>query len=348
MLAARHTPPAARGGRHRAKSIHKGSDPPARTSTTADDPNLRGLAEALSETVARLEGESRHYSSRLLTSIEDERRRIGRELHDETSQTLAATLISLEMVEKGLRRLPSSTCASGSPLQGAHLPRLDQLKLLIYDLRPSTLDDLGLVPALRWYIESPPARRRPRGRGRLRSATARLPAPSRPPSTGRPGGARQRRQARRARRTSTSSWRSTRATRASRSSTTAAASTRDVAPGGENPHGLGLLSMQERVELLGGTHDHRHDCGGGTRIHVVVPVRPERGRSMNDAADSDQGSGAIRVVARRRPHDPARGRARRCSPSRTTSSWSARPSDGARGARRWSSAARSTWSSWTW
>ena len=50
----------------------------------------------------RLEGESRRYSGKMFEAIEDERRRIGRELHDDTSQTLAAALINLELAAKGL------------------------------------------------------------------------------------------------------------------------------------------------------------------------------------------------------------------------------------------------------
>ena len=242
----------------------------------ADDPNLRALAEALSDMLARLEGESRHYSSRLLNSIEDERRRIGRELHDETSQTLAATLINLEIAEKGLRTSPIEVRERVAHSKRLLVHALEQIKLLIYDLRPSTLDDLGLVPALRWYIDS-----------HLRSAGFELEVDFENAQVRLPGEA------------ETALYRVAQEAlanvvrHAGATHVTVKLETHEgygslaiidngrgfdkltVAPGGENPHGVGLLSMQERVELLGGQMSIDTEWGRGTRVHAVVPVRPD-------------------------------------------------------------------------
>ena len=84
---------------------------------------------------------------------EDERKRIARELHDETSQSLSALALNLD-----------TTCialATGSQEAGRHLQMarsiaegmLGNIHRLINDLRPSLLDDLGLVPAVTWYGE---------------------------------------------------------------------------------------------------------------------------------------------------------------------------------------------------
>jgi signal transduction histidine kinase len=87
---------------------------------------------------------------KVITAQEDERKRIARELHDETTQSLAVLLMGLE--------------AAGEALRGGKTPRLDEVKTvavrtledvhrLILDLRPSVLDDLGLLSAIRWYAD---------------------------------------------------------------------------------------------------------------------------------------------------------------------------------------------------
>lgn len=84
---------------------------------------------------------------------EDERTRIARELHDETSQMLSA--FSLELA--ALRKL-----ARGRPRMKNTVDRLQELSHqisdglyhLVHDLRPAQLDDLGLVPALQSMLDS--------------------------------------------------------------------------------------------------------------------------------------------------------------------------------------------------
>jgi signal transduction histidine kinase len=87
----------------------------------------------------------------VITAQEDERKRIARELHDETTQSLAVLVMGLETAVAALK--------GGGPL-----PRLDEVKALavrtleevhrlIFDLRPAVLDDLGLFSALRLYAE---------------------------------------------------------------------------------------------------------------------------------------------------------------------------------------------------
>ena len=87
---------------------------------------------------------------KIITAQEDERKRIARELHDETTQSLAVLAMGLEAAQDALR--------------GGLTPRLDEVKAvavrtledvhrLILDLRPSVLDDLGLFSAIRWYAE---------------------------------------------------------------------------------------------------------------------------------------------------------------------------------------------------
>lgn len=114
----------------------------------------RGKERDRSEEALRQEQSARAaLLDKTISAQEEERRRIARELHDETSQDLAALMLSLD------------TCALGLPDKGSsvdeHLQRaktiaetmMTNIRRLINDLRPSLLDDLGLVPAILWYAE---------------------------------------------------------------------------------------------------------------------------------------------------------------------------------------------------
>lgn len=88
---------------------------------------------------------------KVITAQEEERKRIARELHDETSQALAALLLAIESSlstarEESKERLSRMKAVADRTLDGIHR--------LIFDLRPSVLDDLGLAAALRWSAES--------------------------------------------------------------------------------------------------------------------------------------------------------------------------------------------------
>jgi signal transduction histidine kinase len=90
-------------------------------------------------------------SQQLLEAQEGERRNIARELHDEIGQALTAVKVNLQSVKRLTDRSELI-----SPLDDsiALVERtLQQVRDLSLDLRPSLLDDLGVVSALRWYID---------------------------------------------------------------------------------------------------------------------------------------------------------------------------------------------------
>jgi signal transduction histidine kinase len=107
------------------------------------------LYQALQEREVQLEKLIRQ----LVNAQEGERQRIARELHDETGQKLTALAMGLAAVES---RLDSDDFASVGGLVRNLRDVADQamieLRNVMSNLRPAQLDDLGLVPALRWYV----------------------------------------------------------------------------------------------------------------------------------------------------------------------------------------------------
>lgn len=92
-----------------------------------------------------------HLIARAISAQEEERTRIARELHDETGQALSAILIGLRSIEEApdverVRRLSER-------LRAVTAHAIKDVGRIARGLRPSTLDDLGLVPALQRYCD---------------------------------------------------------------------------------------------------------------------------------------------------------------------------------------------------
>lgn len=88
-------------------------------------------------------------SNRLMQVQEEERSRLARDLHDEVGQLLTALKIDLQDIQHGEVRDSRFSPLTDSLELVDRL--LTQVRTLALDLRPSLLDDLGLVSALRWY-----------------------------------------------------------------------------------------------------------------------------------------------------------------------------------------------------
>lgn len=88
-------------------------------------------------------------SARMVRQHEDERRRLSRELHDETAQVFSAVKMQLEALRSSL--VPTAS-ARLDRLLGLVDQGIASIRQVTSDLRPSLLDDLGLVPALRSLI----------------------------------------------------------------------------------------------------------------------------------------------------------------------------------------------------
>ncbi|MBI4772305.1 MAG: PAS domain S-box protein [Chloroflexi bacterium] len=89
-------------------------------------------------------------SRRLVEVQESERRHIARELHDEIGQTLTSLQLLINAAARPSRAGPGAPLAEAEQLAAELIDRVHNLSL---DLRPSVLDDLGLLPALLWHFE---------------------------------------------------------------------------------------------------------------------------------------------------------------------------------------------------
>jgi len=92
-----------------------------------------------------------------LTSQEEERKRLARELHDETSQALSGIELQLQALMDTIEMSGKKDLAFVAKLKKVQSLAIEvhgEISRLIADLRPALLDTLGLVPAIRQYAES--------------------------------------------------------------------------------------------------------------------------------------------------------------------------------------------------
>ncbi len=90
------------------------------------------------------------YVQGVIAAQEDERKRVARELHDSTSQSLTSLMIGLKMLEETCQRCRKLERVS--ELRNIAGQTLEDVHSLAIQLRPSVLDDLGLPDALRRYV----------------------------------------------------------------------------------------------------------------------------------------------------------------------------------------------------
>jgi signal transduction histidine kinase len=107
----------------------------------------------LLETVTGYSDDLKRLSTRLITAQEEERKHISYELHDEIGQVLTAITYNLATVR---RDIPDPILAKTeerlSDTEDLVRQVMDRIRSMSLQLRPSMLQDLGLIPTLRWYI----------------------------------------------------------------------------------------------------------------------------------------------------------------------------------------------------
>jgi signal transduction histidine kinase len=239
----------------------------------AGEDEIGRLAQALEKLRKTLEADERRslLLKRVISAQEEERRRIARELHDQTTQQLTA--LAMQLHSAAGTDAPTRALLDRSRALVATM--IDDVHRLIYDLRPSMLDDLGLLPAIRTYADKHLTARGIQVHCEFPPATP----PLSPEAT-------------------TALYRvvqealSNIARHAQASTVLIGCTvnahhiTIEVEDDGvgfdptrvERPRdtgeGLGLLGMRERLGLLGGRLDIESERGQGTRVVALLPLTP--------------------------------------------------------------------------
>ena len=105
------------------------------------------------KTLGEREKERQIYISQVLKAQEDERRRISRELHDDSLQTLLAVANRAQgLARDGWRKSATAAREDALWIRDTTLGVSESMRRMSHDLRPSILDDIGLVPALKWLV----------------------------------------------------------------------------------------------------------------------------------------------------------------------------------------------------
>jgi signal transduction histidine kinase len=111
-----------------------------------------GIAAHAARLTAELRRSNAHLRSareRLVTAREEERRRLRRDLHDGLGPSLAALTLKVGAARRLLSREPAAADALLAEVSGDVEATIADIRRLVYNLRPPTLDELGLVGAIR-------------------------------------------------------------------------------------------------------------------------------------------------------------------------------------------------------
>lgn len=122
-----------------------------RVPEVTDDPQIEELSKSLNSMLNSMEWQRKKAAASVIKAQEEERKRIARELHDETSQSLTGLVIGIRMVQEIVPNdMPEIIERLGNINDLAHAT-LNEVHTMAIRLRPSVLDDLGLAAALRSY-----------------------------------------------------------------------------------------------------------------------------------------------------------------------------------------------------
>ena len=226
-----------------------------------------GLLERSHQVQERL----RHLSHQVMTAQEDERKEISRELHDKVAQILTAINVHLSLLKM---EAAGNTAGFKKKISGAQRLLKKSVKIVhqfARDLRPTLLDDIGVVPALNAYVDDFMKHTRIPVRFECSAAVEQLNNPRRTALY---------RVAQEALVNVAQHAKATRVTITLRKARNAIRM--QIKDNGKSfqvervkwskKHGaLGLLGMRERVEMVGGIFSIQASRGKGTAVQAQVP-----------------------------------------------------------------------------
>ncbi len=230
--------------------------------------SLEKVSEIQYREVEKARRELQGLSARLVATQEDERRRLSRELHDEVGQAMSALLLELNHAEAKIRDGAGDAAAPLAHARALAEESVGVIRNMSLLLRPSMLDDLGLVPALRWQAREVARSTNMRVKVTADGVPDDLPDEHR-----------------------TCVYRIVQealhnATRHAQAQTVRvnvrlrdggiAVEVQDDGTGFDTVQdkGMGIIGMEERVKALGGTFRVESSPGKGTVVSALLPVSP--------------------------------------------------------------------------
>jgi two-component system sensor histidine kinase DegS len=91
---------------------------------------------------------------RIVQAQEDERQRLARQMHDGPAQSLTNFILQAEICQRLFDRNPTRAAEELNELKDAASVTFQKVREFIFDLRPMMLDDLGVIPTVRRYVDS--------------------------------------------------------------------------------------------------------------------------------------------------------------------------------------------------
>src|SRR5574341_698584 len=132
----------------------------------SDQANLQRLADHLQRTLAALQGgglsgvagvgglDAKPMIVRVVEAQEAERQRLSRQIHDGPAQALSNFILQAEIAARLFDKDAELARAELAKLSSAASTTLQKVRDFIFDLRPMMLDDLGLVPTVKRYVDA--------------------------------------------------------------------------------------------------------------------------------------------------------------------------------------------------